>query len=57
MRLILLPFHFAFEIAALIAAEALSVVHRPTARRLVDWALRTLPDIEWYFEKKDEASK
>lgn len=57
MRLILLPLYFALEGLAFIAAIVLSVIHRPTAKRLVDWVLRTLPDVEWFFDTKEEAKK
>lgn len=47
-RLLLLPFGAVVELAILLACWCLAVVSRGHAEKLMRWATRTLPSLNWY---------
>ena len=48
MRRLIQPLMAIFELLHLGASWIVAFIHPPTAQRMVDWAMRTLPDAAWY---------
>ena len=48
LRLLLLPFGAVAELLVLAACWALEVTAPKHAKRLTQWATRTLPSLQWY---------